>query len=183
MNKIRFEQAHAGNFRPAARTPADIQYLVIHNTMRDGETARETAAYFARAQVAKSAHYFVDAHGVWQSVRDADLAWHCGTRGMYFHPYCRNANSIGIALCSAVQAGRYVFRPQTVHNAAALTRRLMEQYGIPPERVVRHYDVTHKTCPVPFVENAAAWQAFRTALGKIRIHKRTHGHLMRIREK
>lgn len=30
--------------------------------------------------------------------------------------------------------------------------------------MVRHYDVTHKTCPAPFVESTAAWDAFKAGL-------------------
>lgn len=162
--QIRFQQANAGNYLAAARGQAQIDYLVIHFTANDGDTAQNNADYFARENISTSAHYFVDENEVWQSVRDADIAWHCGTRGTYYHPYCRNANSIGIELCSRLEGGRYVFRSSTVDNAVQLVRQLMSRYGIAADHVVRHYDVTHKNCPAPFVENAAAWQAFKRRL-------------------
>lgn len=157
--EIRFLQAHAQNYRVAARSGAQVAYLVVHGTA-GGMDARQAAGRLSDTAVSVSAHYLVDETGVWQAVRDADVAWHCGTRGAYHHPYCRNANSIGIALCSRVQDGRCGFHPATVANAAALARLLMARYGIPPGLVLRHYDVTHKTCPAPFVEHAAAWRAF-----------------------
>ena len=40
----------------------------------------------------------------------------------------------------------------------------MAEYGIPAANVVRHYDVTHKKCPAPFVDDAAAWAEFKKAL-------------------
>ena len=40
----------------------------------------------------------------------------------------------------------------------------MKKYDIPLANVVRHYDVTHKNCPAPFVEDAAAWQSFKAGL-------------------
>ncbi len=162
--EVHFKQSHSGNYRAAARGRPDIRYLVIHFTANDGDTAKNNADYFARESVSASAHYFVDENEVWQSVRDSDIAWHCGTRGTYFHPYCRNANSIGVELCSRKRDGRYFFAPETVRRAQALTRELMARYAIPPDRVVRHYDVTHKNCPAPFVENAAAWAAFKAGL-------------------
>ena len=162
--EVHFKQSHSGNYRAAARGKPDIRYLVIHFTANDGDTAKNNADYFARESVSASAHYFVDENEVWQSVRDSDIAWHCGTRGTYFHPYCRNANSIGIELCSRKRDGRYFFAPETVRRAQALTRELMARYAIPPDRIVRHYDVTHKNCPAPFVENAAAWAAFKAGL-------------------
>ena len=117
---IAFKQAHSGNYRRAARGKEDIRYLVIHFTANDGDTAKNNADYFARAEISTSAHYFVDENEVWQSVRDADIAWHCGTRGVYFHPYCRNANSIGIELCSRKNGEKFYFMPETVRRAQAL---------------------------------------------------------------
>lgn len=161
---IHFQQANAGNYLSAARGKKDILYLVIHFTANDGDTAKNNADYFTNSNISTSAHYFVDEKEVWQSVRDADIAWHCGTKGTYFHPYCRNANSIGIELCSRIKDGKYYFQPGTVENAVQLARSLMKKYGIAPDHVVRHYDVTHKNCPAPFVENAAAWQDFKRRL-------------------
>ena len=180
--EIRFKQANAGNYLATSRGKAQIDYLVIHFTANDGDTAKNNADYFARENISTSAHYFVDEKEVWQSVRDADVAWHCGTRGTYYHPYCRNGNSIGIELCSRVEGGKYVFRSGTVDNAVLLTRQLMQKYGIPADRVVRHYDVTHKNCPAPFVENAAAWQDFKRRLTEQEVDDMTADEVKRLIE-
>ncbi|MDO4270546.1 MAG: N-acetylmuramoyl-L-alanine amidase [Eubacteriales bacterium] len=164
--EIHFKQANSGNYLAAARGKGEIRYLVIHFTANNGDTAKNNADYFADADISTSAHYFVDENEVWQSVADHDIAWHCGTKGTYYHPYCRNANSIGIEMCSRLENGKYYFKEQTIRNAEALARTLMGKYGIAPDCVVRHYDVTHKTCPAPYVESAAAWNAFKAALTK-----------------
>lgn len=161
---IPFKAARPENYRVSSRGPSDIRYLVIHFTANDGDSAKNNADYFAREAPGVSAHYFVDEREIWQSVREKDIAWHCGTKGMYFHPYCRNANSLGIELCSRKQGEKYYFTPETVRNAQAFVRTLMQRYGIPAENVVRHYDVTHKNCPAPFVEDAGAWQKFKAGL-------------------
>ena len=49
-------------------------------------------------------------------------------------------------------------------NTAALVRALMERYAVPPERVLRHYDVTGKRCPAPWVDNPAEWMEFKKML-------------------
>ena len=162
---IAFKQAHSGNYRRAARGKEDIRYLVLHFTANDGDTAKNNADYFARAEISTSAHYFVDENEVWQSVADHDIAWHCGTKGTYYHPYCRNANSIGIEMCSRKRAdGSYYILPETVANAAALAREIMQRYGIDTEHVLRHYDVTGKRCPMPWVDDPAQWVAFKEML-------------------
>ena len=40
----------------------------------------------------------------------------------------------------------------------------MERYHIPIQNVIRHYDVTGKVCPAPFVEDARAWLRFKQRL-------------------
>lgn len=139
---------------------AAISYVVIHYTANNADTAQNNCTYFKNNQVGASAHYFVDENGWQQSVDDTDTAWHCGAT-QYVHDKCRNANSIGVELCSRVDArGAYYFLPETVRHAQALVRLLLGRYGLAAERVVRHYDVTGKLCPAPFVKNVAAWQAF-----------------------
>lgn len=156
-----------------------IEYLVIHFTANDGDTAQENCNYFTGSNRGASAHYFVDASEVWRSVRDEDRAWHCGD-DVYYHPRCRNTNSIGIELCSRRDAaGNFYFTPETVALAVELVRAKMDEYGIPSENIVRHYDVTHKICPAPFVAagyndatgafhkigtEATAWAEFKAAL-------------------
>lgn len=140
-----------------------VEYLVVHYTAGDGDTARDNGLYFARERVEASAHYFVDRTGVVASVPENYVAWHCGA-SVYRHPCCRNANSLGVELCSVMDEDGYRFEAATVDNAAALLAELMERYAIPVERVLRHYDVTGKCCPAPFVTDGAAWRAFLSRL-------------------
>ena len=162
--EIKEKLACAENYG-GTRSLADIRYLVIHFTANNGDTAKNNADYFAREATGASAHYFVDEHEVWRSVQDSRIAWHCGTKGTYFHPYCRNKNSIGVELCSRKGAnGVYYFTGETVERAVQLVRQLREQYSIPQGNILRHYDVTHKVCPEPFVMNEGAWQEFLNAV-------------------
>ena len=151
-----------GNYT-AKRTCA-IRYLVVHYTGAPG-TARNNGAYFAsRGDIGASAHYFVDAQDIVQSVPDSGRAWHCGA-AVYKHPECRNDNSIGVELCCDQDAaGRWRFDPATVANAVQLIRTLMAKYGIDADHIVRHYDVTGKVCPEPWVRDAAAWANFKARL-------------------
>lgn len=143
---------------------APVRYLVIHFTANRGDTAKNNADYFAREVTRTSAHYFVDEHEIWRSVPDDTVAWHCGA-DRYHHPECRNANAIGIEVCMHDRQGR--LRQGSLDRAAALARALMAEYGIPAERVLRHYDVTHKNCPAPLVEDPARWAAFRKELSRM----------------
>ena len=163
---MEFISCNLSNFRVGRTRP--VQYIVMHYTANNGDTARNNCDYYHRVGgLQASAHYFVDENGVMQSVREVDTAWHCGAeaRHPYWHPECRNANSIGIEMCSRKRAdGSYYIKPETVANAAALAREIMQRYGIDTDHVVRHYDVTGKRCPMPWVDDPAQWTAFKDML-------------------
>ena len=160
---MEFVSCNKANYRAGRTQP--VRYIVMHYTACNGDTARNNCDYYHRVGgLQASAHYFCDEHGVMQSVREGDTAWHCGARA-YWHPECRNGNSIGIEMCSRKRAdGSYYILPETVANAAALAREIMQRYGIDTEHVLRHYDVTGKRCPMPWVDDPAQWMAFKEML-------------------
>lgn len=160
---MEFIDCNTDNYRVGRTQP--VRYIVMHYTANNGDTARNNCDYYRRVGgLQASAHYFVDEHGVMQSVREGDTAWHCGARA-YWHPECRNGNSIGIEMCSRKRAdGSYYIKPETVANAAALAKDIMQRYGIDSDHVLRHYDVTGKRCPMPWVDDPAQWVAFKDML-------------------
>lgn len=148
-----------------------IKYIVIHYVGALGG-AEANCKYYASQYIGASAHYFVGFNGeIWQSVEDKNIAWHCGAK-TYKHPECRNTNSLGIELCvrnkgSQTDTSRdWYFEEATVREAKKLTKALMEQYGIKEDHVIRHYDVTGKICPNPYVYNHTkhTWQDFKDSL-------------------
>lgn len=152
-----FKQAARGNYSPGRTQP--IEYIVVHYTANSGDTAQNNLDYFSRAKTGTSAHYFVDEDEVCQSVQDTDVAWHCGSKNPR-HPYCRNANSIGVEMCNSVGGVPEAVRDRT----AAFVRQKMKEYGIDSSHVLRHYDVTGKRCPAPWVDNPAEWMEFKKML-------------------
>ena len=160
---MNFVQCNAANYRAGRTQP--VRYIVMHYTANNGDTARDNCDYYHRVGgLQASAHYFVDEYGAMQSVHEDDTAWHCGARA-YWHPECRNANSIGIEMCSRKRAdGSYYIKPETVANAAALAKDIMQRYGIDTDHVLRHYDVTGKRCPMPWVDDPEQWTAFNDML-------------------
>ena len=150
-----------------------IRYLVIHYVGATGG-AEANCRYYASQYIGASAHYFVGFDGeIWQSVEDRNIAWHCGAK-TYRHPECRNSNSIGIELCvrtkgSQAATGKdWYFEDATVRAPIQLARELMDRYQIPADHVLRHYDVTGKICPNPYVYNHTAhtWDQFLAALSQ-----------------
>lgn len=152
------------NYSTKTRKATDIKYIVIHYTGNNGDTDEGNANYFHNNDTGDtSAHYFVDEDSITQSVPDLSIAWHCGAK-TYVHPTCRNANSIGVEMCSDIVKGKYTITYATAVNAVTLVKNLMKKYNIPIENVIRHYDVTGKKCPAPWVDEPIYWQTFKKNL-------------------
>lgn len=150
------------------------RFIVIHYTAGSGDAKNQTT-FFKQAYRGASAHYFVGFAGdVWQSVDDANIAWHVGANS-YKHPTCRNSNSIGIELCVRKRSWKSVkatdtdwyFEDATVKAAVELVKELMKKYDIPVQNVIRHYDVTGKICPAPYVHDEALWKKFLGMLTEV----------------
>ena len=140
------------------------KYIVIHYVGSTG-SAEANCKYFQNEYRGASAHYFVGHKGeIWQCVEDDCEAWHVGAN-TYRHPYCRNSNSIGIELCCRKKTdGGWYFTEDTINSTIELVKELMAKYNIPISNVIRHYDVTGKMCPEPYVRDTAAWNTFKASL-------------------
>ena len=131
-----------------------IDRIVVHYTGTLA-SARNNATYFARNErQGASAHYFVDdiSAEIYQSVAEGDTAWHAGQWDM-------NCRSIGIEVVSAGED----YSGVETSKLACLVGRLMAKYGIGASGVIRHYDVTGKRCPAPYV-SAGKWAALKAAI-------------------
>ena len=148
------------------------KYIVLHYTGNSGTsaTARGNANYFHTCDRKASAHYVVDENAtIYQCVPDNRAAWSVGdSRNGHgtFYGKCTNTNSISIEMVSHSN-GSYYIPDATIQRAAELTRDLMKKYGIDANHVIRHYDVTTKTCPEPMCGTTAKnkkWDAFKALL-------------------
>lgn len=170
--KIETLIANPSNFR-VGRNGNKIKFIVMHYTANNGDTAKNNAEYFHNTGgLNASANYFADEYGIYHSVLDENTAWHCGGQiESSHHPYrniCTNSNSIGVEICSRknYNTGHYYFTKGAVDNAIELVKYLMKCYSIPVENVIRHYDVTGKNCPEPWVYDSKQFESFKQALTK-----------------
>ena len=142
-----------------------IKYIVIHYTAgitsRPG-TAKSNARYFAKETTKASADFIVDDENIVQYNPDIKnrYCWHCGgskykTKGGSLYKVCTSANSIGIEMCSTNSAKKvtnpndanWYFTSAVIDNCVELTKKLMKEYDIKPDHVIRHYDINGKLCP------------------------------------
>ncbi|MBR7033062.1 MAG: N-acetylmuramoyl-L-alanine amidase [Clostridia bacterium] len=136
----------------------DVEWITIHYTANtyQPDLAKNEAAAFANRYVGASAHFFVDEKEVWQSVALDDTAWHCGDAPS--RNGCHNRNSIGIEMCVKYENGVYSIPEKTAARTAELVLYLLEFF--PKAKLCRHYDITGKICPAPWVTDPSLWEAF-----------------------
>ena len=164
------------------------KYLVYHYTAgvtsKKG-SARATASWFANPKAGGTADFIVDDEEIVQYNPDPEKysCWAVGgsaygNKGGKLHGVATNHNCISIEICSTNKTGRvtnpnddnWYFTDAALANAAKLGQYLMEVYGIPASRVIRHYDVTGKLCPGIKgwnLENGSddkKWQTFKAQL-------------------
>lgn len=160
-----------------------IKYIVIHYFGGLFSAKAITNSWYDTYR-GNSAHYAVDESDIYQIVEDEDISWHCGGGGTgVLKGICTNSNSIGIEVrpkkideSTAKDASKrdWFFDSKTIDNVIELTKYLMNKYNVPIKNVIRHYDVTRKYCPRPFMGDDTntyynktgnkLWQEFKARL-------------------
>jgi N-acetylmuramoyl-L-alanine amidase CwlA len=153
-----------------------LQAIVVHYTANPYANAEDHQEYFDGADGGNyryaGAHLFVDKDEVVEAIPLNEVAYHANERkagpllsalkaSTSFYPG-GNANllTVGIEMCIEKDGS---FHPNTVERTRLLIKTLQRWYpqlADTQNRVVRHYDITGKNCPKPFVENKQAWNKF-----------------------
>ena len=138
-----------------------IKYLAIHYTAGRSSVAGCVKAVRNVFQNGRaSADFAVDDRDMAQYNPDIKnyYCWAVGNKkaAKVNVPDGCNKNTISIEICSSLRENTdyrtpnhegWYFTPAALDNAVKLTKLLMKKYGIPIERVVRHYDISGKLCP------------------------------------
>lgn len=111
-------------------------------------------------------HFYISRTGkIYKAAQPATaVVWQCGGgiqgeskdgSGVSPHRYykqCTNYNSIGIE-CGVYYDSDWYFSKESQISYVWLVSYLMDKYNIDINHVIRHFDVTGKTCPYPWVKN------------------------------
>ncbi len=148
------------------------EYIVMHYVGAVSTAINNGHYYGNEPNLGASAHFFTDEYNIVSSVPLSLAAGHCGVD--YSHGkapfwdtgvYSTNKRSIGIEMCCKRDAnGAWYIEPATVERTIPLVRWLMQEYNIPIDRVIRHYDVCWKCCPAPWVIDEKQWYDFKKRL-------------------
>lgn len=165
-----------------------IKYIVIH-WVGAASTAVDNGTYFQGGDRGASAHYFVDDDNIVKSVRERDIAWAVGSRGLLDQgsPYakyggrlfnkCTNANSVSIEMCCKKGSNGLYISKATIERTAKLVQAIQKRLDIDDDHVVRHFDVNGKLCPLPYVQSSK-WDGVHAILTGQKFTVKTKGRLI-----
>lgn len=162
-----------------------IKYICVHYVGAAGDAYENVLHYNRPTTTNASADFFVGHDGtVWQYNTDLQgrYCWAVGggkqsIYGADLHKVVYNANSISVEMCvksrgNTTQANHpdWYFTKETVDAAVELVKQLMDEFSVPAENVVRHFDVTGKLCPGVVGWNYPsgsedAWADFKKRIG------------------
>ena len=168
---------------PRSRGRNPIQFIVIHYL---GVPNADNPYLYGGGY---GGHYNIQRDGSIYLAADPHTAivWHCGgglqgSGGHQFFGICTNSNSIGIecGVCYTENvkeadgdSNKWYFTEESQESLVWLVSYLMHEYGISMDHVIRHFDVTGKICPNPYVKNnnlntSWTWQQFKDNLTEYR---------------
>jgi len=171
--KINKRLAKQISYSSAKRKRKDIKYIVIHYTAGKNDTAKNEADYFATSNTREAgAHFFVDREGkIYKSVNLNHAAWSVGgnkypdtefTGGGKYYGKCTNFNSVSIELCAI--ADKAPSKEQT-KATKWLIHNYIQKYCKNAKKIIRHFDVTGKSCPKRMAtKDNKEWKEFKNAI-------------------
>lgn len=146
------------------RSLNNILYIVLHNTGNVGDTAKNNVRFFASGNTRSAgAHFFVSRDGdVQQSIPIKYIAYSVGDsrngHGTYYGK-CTNSNSVSIEMCDIASKDASDTQIAAVRTLIAYIKSQCPNI----KDIIRHYDVTTKSCPARYL-SSAKWNKLKSAV-------------------
>lgn len=124
--------------------------IVIHYVGNPGTTAQQNHDFYDQPETTVSSHFVIGLEGeVIQCIPMDEKSSASNDR---------NGDTLSIEVCHPDATGK--FTDASYETLVKLTAWLCDYCDIGRDKVIRHYDITGKACPLYFVENEEAWAQF-----------------------
>ena len=174
MSFIKYEYININKFSRPGIKNYGIKGLIMHYTANNGGTARNHKTYFNNLNgIYASAQLFVDDDEAICIIPFDEVAYHANDTvkynadGTIYKPlYAKigNANygAIGLEMCLDKNGN---ITEKTFQNSVKAVKELVAKYpAITRNTIWRHYDVTGKNCPAPWVSKPSELERFKEAV-------------------
>lgn len=138
----------------------EVNAIVIHYVGNPGTSAAANRSFFEGLSITgetyASSNFVIGLEGeILQCVPVNEVAYCSGYR---------NGDTVSIEVCHPDAEGQ--FTEASMASLLQLTVWLCQEFHLTADDVIRHYDVTGKECPLYYVRNGEAWDAFRAAVAQ-----------------
>jgi N-acetyl-anhydromuramyl-L-alanine amidase AmpD len=128
-----------------------IKGVVIHYTANPGTDAEANRNYFENLKTNhstySSSHFVIGLKGeIIQCIPLNEISYASNNR---------NGDTISIECCHPEEDGE--FTAETYESLIALTAWICKEYNLTEEDILRHHDVSGKSCPLYYVTNQEDW--------------------------
>lgn len=174
MSFIKYEYIRINKFSRPGIKNYGIKGIIMHYTANNGGTARNHKDYFNNLNgVYASAHLFVDDNEAICIIPLDEVAYHANDTVRYnsdgsiykpLYSQIGNANygAIGVEMCLDRNGN---ITEKTFQNTVKAVKELIAIYPhITREKIWRHFDVTGKNCPAPWVAKPSELERFKDAV-------------------
>lgn len=157
----------------------EVRKIVLHWTANPGASAESHQRYFngnaIKNKTYASAHIFVDGKEAICIIPLDEVAYHAndhyernssGTvyRGIPELEPNANKLSIGVEMCVEKDG---TISQATISRTVKVIAELCKMFKLNANDIVRHYDITHKPCPKPFVDHLERFNEFKEQVNAI----------------
>lgn len=173
MTTWRNQYVHVNEYSRPGIKLKEVRKLIVHWTANPGATAANHFSYFDKSIIASkryaSAHIFVDKTEAICIIPLNEVAYAANDNQQMVNgkPYrgvseiAPNANYLTISVELCVEKDG-TFAKETLDRAVDVFAELCTTYKLDPNcDIVRHYDVTHKNCPAPWVADSKEFADFK----------------------
>jgi N-acetylmuramoyl-L-alanine amidase len=150
--------------RPGIKN-SGVKGIVDHWTATPGATDENEVDFFDGADGgggrSASAHIFVDRDSARLDIPLDEVAYHANDHACRVPSLMPNANftAIGVEMCVEKDG---TIHPETIARTVKVNAALCKMFNLDPAKnIFRHYDVTGKNCPAPWVANPALFEKFK----------------------
>jgi len=145
------------NYNRPGTKRANTTAIACHYIGNPGTSAQANRNYFESLKngtgIKASCHYIIGLQGeILRLIPEDEISWCTNSANSY---------TISIEACHPDSTGK--FNDATYKSYIELCADLCERWNLDPVHggLIRHYDVTGKSCPKYFVDNPAAWTKFK----------------------
>jgi N-acetylmuramoyl-L-alanine amidase CwlA len=138
-----------------------VKSIVVHYTANPETSAKNNRNYFDN--LAKTHLTYASSHFV--IGLEGEIIQCLPLTEQSYASNDRNDDTISIECCHPDTTGK--FNESTYDALVNLTAGLCMEFNLKKEDIIRHYDVSHKKCPLYFVEHEDEWEIFKEDVMKV----------------